>query len=63
MDAQIKFSKPMQWFIIIGISLSGIMGLIDMMLVFHKGGLVFFGMAGFELLIIAYGWWLRRFLD
>ena len=63
METQITFSKPMQWFIKIGIALSGVVGLINVETASHKGGWEFFIMICIELFTLLYGLWLTKFLD
>ena len=63
MTEQITFSKPRQLFIKIGISISGIVGLINVETASHKSGLEFFIMVCIELFTLLYGLWLTKFLD
>jgi hypothetical protein len=63
MDAQIKFSKPLQWFIKIGIVLSGIVGLILVVEESHNGGWRFFTIVCIELFTLLYGLWVTKYLD
>lgn len=56
-------SKSMQWFIKIGISICGIVGLINVETASHKSGLEFFIMVGIELVTLCYGLWLTKFID
>jgi len=63
MDTQITFSKPLQWFIKIGIALAGVVGLINVDTASHKSDCEFLIMAGIELFTLLYGLWLTKFLD
>jgi hypothetical protein len=63
MDAQIKFSKPLQWFIKIGILLCGIVGLILVVEESHTGGWKFFTIVCIELFTLLYGLWVTKYLD
>jgi hypothetical protein len=63
MSTQITFPKPFQWFIKIGISIAGIVGLINVEIASHKSGCEFFIMVGIELVTLCYGLWLTRFID
>jgi hypothetical protein len=63
MDAQIKFSKPLQWFIKIGILLCGIVGLILVVEESHNGGWKFFTIVCIELFTLLYGLWVTKYLD
>ena len=63
MDAQVKLSKSMQWFVKIGIAIAGVVGLINVEIASHKSGCEFFIMVGIELFTLCYGLWLTQFLD
>jgi len=63
MTEQVKLSKPMQWFVKIGMSIAGVVGLINMEVASHKSDCEFFIMAGIELFTLLYGLWLTQFLD
>ena len=63
MDAQVKLSKPMQWFVKIGISIAGVLGLINVNTAFYKSDCEFIIMACIELFTLCYGLWLTQFLD
>jgi hypothetical protein len=63
MDAQVKLSKSMQWFVKIGISIAGVVGLINVEIASHKSDCEFIIMAGIELFTLCYGLWLTQFLD
>ena len=63
MSTQVIFSKPRQWFIKIAMSISGVVGLINVNTASHKSDCEFFIMVGIELLTLCYGLWLTQFLD
>jgi hypothetical protein len=63
MDTQVKFPKPLQWFIKIGIALSGIVGLMLVVEESHNGGWRFFIIVCIELFTLLYGLWVTKFLD
>ena len=63
MSAQVTFSKPFQWFIKIGIAISGVVGLINVEVASHKSGWELLIMVCIELFTLCYGLWLTQFLD
>ena len=63
MDAQVKLSKSMQWFVKIGISIAGVVGLLNVEIASHKSDCEFIIMACIELFTLCYGLWLTQFLD
>jgi hypothetical protein len=63
MTQQIILSKPMQWFVKIGMSIAGVVGLINVEIASHKSDCEFIIMACIELFTLLYGLWLTQFLD
>jgi hypothetical protein len=63
MDAQVKLSKPMQWFVKIGMAAAAVIGHINVLNTASDGGWPFAGCVCIQLFILLYGLWLTQFLD
>jgi hypothetical protein len=63
MTEQIKLSKPMQWFIKIGMGISIIIGHINVLNTADKGGWIFVMCVCIQLWMLLYGFWLIKFMD
>jgi len=63
MIEQVKFSKPMQWFIKIGIAIAAVIGHINVLNTASEGGWPFAGCVCIQLFVLLYGLWLTKFLD
>ena len=63
MTQQIILSKPMQWFIKIGMAAAAVIGHINVLNTASEGGWPFAGCVCIQLFVLLYGLWLTKFLD
>jgi hypothetical protein len=63
MTQQIILSKPMQWFIKIGMATAAVIGHINVLNTASEGGWSFAGCVCIQLFVLLYGLWLTKFLD